>query len=548
MAMPHRGEPGGEKSARSPADPCPPWKSRHRAVVEWFSPKIRLPHAIALPRCAVRSSGTRAADRASPSGTPAASRRVERVADIPDRCATPRRRVTEHTAPDTAGRRSDATGGAAPVSPLDALWEPAAFDADAAPVFPVGFRGYDRDAVDDAVRELAERVRRATADAQNAKLRAEAMFAQQRSEHDQELEESARRHAAETAALQEHVRAAAARAAEAETRVAALSNEFATRPGDEEHDPHQQRHQFDAILRVAEEQAAVLVQNAVAQAERLLVGARDEAASLREESVAEQARLRAEAQHDADQTRLRIETEATAHAARLERESAHAAERVAQAEREALAVRTESERGAAALRSMVSRESGDLRAAAERDVREMTARVLDFEESLTRRQDEAQQEFLVLHEQAVAHAERITADAGEQVTAALEHARRIGARADDFERLARAQAQQIEADAQLRAREVLDDAREKAQRIADAITAHSVGVLRDAEDRTRDLRWQQQQLASFLTEMNELLRAVPRGARSASAPGDESESRDAGTASVGAGVDAPDDAASDLRD
>ncbi|MFX7844957.1 hypothetical protein ABTK14_22160, partial [Acinetobacter baumannii] len=57
----------------------------------------------------------------------------------------------------------------------------------------------------------------------------------------------------------------------------------------------------------------------------------------------------------------------------------------------------------------------------------------------------------------------------------------------------------------------LDDAREKAQRIADAITGHASTVLRNAEDRTRDLRWQQQQLGSFLAEMNELLRAAPRG-------------------------------------
>ncbi len=159
----------------------------------------------------------------------------------------------------------------------------------------------------------------------------------------------------------------------------------------------------------------------------------------------------------------------------------------------------------------MSRETADLRAKAERDVREMTARVLEFEESLTRRQDEAQQEFLVLHDQAVAHAERITSDASEQVAAALEHARRIAARADDYERLARAQAQRVEADAQVRAREILDASRDRAQTIADTITQHAASVLRDAEDRTRDLRWQQQQLGSFMAEMNELLRAVPRG-------------------------------------
>lgn len=393
---------------------------------------------------------------------------------------------------------------------LDALLQASENGDEGAPIFPVGFRGYDRDVVDEAVRELGERLRRAADDAHDAKMRAEAMFAQQRAEHDDELEQAARRHSEENGELQERLREAAARAAEAETRASALSGEFAARLG-EDIDPEQGRQQFDAILRVAEEQATVLVQNAVGQAERLLTSAHDEAASIREDAVAEQSRLRAEAQHDADQIRLRIETEATAHAARLEREGAHAAERVSQAEREAVAVRTEAEKGAAALRSMVSRETGDLRAKAERDVREMTARVLEFEESLTRRQDDAQQEFLVLHNQAVAHAERITSDASDQVAAALEHARRISARADDYERLARAQAQQVEADTHVRARDILDGSREKAQRIADTITTHAASVLRDAEDRTRDLRWQQQQLSSFMAEMNELLRAVPRG-------------------------------------
>ena len=164
-----------------------------------------------------------------------------------------------------------------------------------------------------------------------------------------------------------------------------------------------------------------------------------------------------------------------------------------------------------------------MRAKADRDVREMTARVLEFEESLTRRQNDAQQEFLVLHNQAVAHAERITSDASEQVEAALEHARRIASRADDHERLARAQAQQMEASARVHAREILDDAREKAQRIADAITGHASSVLRSTEDRTRDLRWQQQQLDSFLSEMDELMRAAPRGTQRSEEERDASE-------------------------
>jgi hypothetical protein len=191
---------------------------------------------------------------------------------------------------------------------------------------------------------------------------------------------------------------------------------------------------------------------------------------------------------------------------------------VSQAEQEAAAIRSEAEKGAASLRSRVARETTLARQEAEEAVRELRMRALEFEESLTRRQDDAQQEFLVLHNQAVAHAERITQDANDQVAASLEHAQRVAAKADDFDRLMRAQAAQIEADAHIRARETLDRARDKAQKIIATVTSHSQGVLRDAEDRTRQLRWQQHQLTSFMAEVRELIRPeTPFDAAAASA-------------------------------
>lgn len=135
----------------------------------------------------------------------------------------------------------------------------------------------------------------------------------------------------------------------------------------------------------------------------------------------------------------------------------------------------------------------------------------------------------MLHNQAVSHAERITKDANDQVAASLEHAQRITAKADDFDRLMRAQAQQIEADAQLRAREVLDRARDKAQRIIETVTTHSESVLRDAEDRTRQLRWQQHQLTSFMSEVRELMRldVSGEGATDAEEPAAEADAASA---------------------
>jgi len=49
-------------------------------------------------------------------------------------------------------------------------------------------------------------------------------------------------------------------------------------------------------------------------------------------------------------------------------------------------------------------------------------------------------------------------------------------------------------------------------------------VLRDAEDRTRQLRWQQQQLASFMAEVRELIR--PDGV-TGDEPADDAQTSDA---------------------
>lgn len=375
---------------------------------------------------------------------------------------------------------------------FDQLIETAPRDQQSA--FTVGFRGYDKGEVDAALAALRTQLQQAAADLAEAKAQEVNVVEAVRDE-----ERAVRE------ALQNELTAANAKASDAEQRVATLTSELVDAPHpDGEEEPSRQ--QFEAILRVAEEQANVLIQNAAVQADRLMTSAREEVTAQRAEAEADAERITAQAQRDADQVRLKMDTEYTAHEARIEREAAHAAEKVNQAAQEATAIRTEAEKGAAALRSLVMRETTQLRADAEREVREMNARVLEFEETLTRRQDDAQQEFLVLHNQAVAHAERITNDANEQVAASLEHAQRISARAEDYERLTRSQAQAIEADAQLRAREILDRARQKSQKIVDSVTGHTTTVLRDAEDRTRQLRWQQQQLTSFMAEVRELIR------------------------------------------
>lgn len=399
-------------------------------------------------------------------------------------------------------------------SPLDELL--AANGGGGTPSFTTAFRGYDKDEVDAAIADLLGRLHAQGQEHTALELRlrqADESAGASTSRLQQELDEATMRAEADAERLRAELTAANARADDAEGKVEALTQELIGASGESGGRVH-----FEEVLRVAEEQASQLIKNASVQGDRLLESAREEIQSRRADAQADAEAIRSQAQHDAQQVRLRIETELTAHQSQLEREAAHAAEKVAQAEQEAAVIRTEAEKGAAALRSLVERETTHQRTEAEDTVRELRLRTLEFEESLTRRQDDAQQEFLVLHNQAVAHAERITQDANEQVSASVEHAQRVQAKADDFDKLMRAQARQIEADSHVRSREHLDRAHTKAQKIIDTVTAHSQSILRDAEDRSRQLRWQQHQLTSFMAEVRELIRpdgVVPTGDESA---------------------------------
>jgi hypothetical protein len=391
-------------------------------------------------------------------------------------------------------------------SPLDEL---IAASSSAVPTFTTAFRGYERDEVDATIADLLGKLHTQGQERTALELRARQVEEGANDELDrlqEELDAATARRREESERLEADLAAANARADDAEGKVEALTQELLGAGAESGN-----RHHFEEVLRVAEEQASQLIKNASVQGDRLLESAREEIQSRRTEAQADADAIRAQAHHEAQQARLKIETELTAHQAQLEREAAHAAEKVVQAEQEAAVIRTEAEKGAAALRALVERETTLARTEAEEAVRVLRLRTLEFEESLTRRQDDAQQEFLVLHNQAVAHAERITQDANDQVTASIDHAQRVQAKADDFDRLMRAQAKQIEADAHIRAREHLDRATTKAQKIIDTITTNSQSVLRDAEDRSRQLRWQQHQLTSFMAEVRELIR--PEGGR-----------------------------------
>lgn len=358
--------------------------------------------------------------------------------------------------------------------------------------FDQAFRGYDREQVDTAISSLRGELDTLRGEGETAALATEA-----RVQH-----------------LSEDLDAAVSRADQAEARMLRLAQQVQTLDEDEGDDEaaegeaeegRQTRVRFAEILRVAEDQASTLVTNASTSAERILDDANAERDRIRKEAQEEAARVLQEAQHEAELARRRSETEQTAHSARLETELGSLGEKVSQADRESQVLLGEAERAAAAMRAQAQRETDDLKLDADRIVREAKARRVELDAAITRRQDDAQQEFLRLHSQAVSHAERITGDANDKVASALAHATHVAEQSEAYEQLSKAQAAQIEASAKARASSMLDEARQRSQSIVDTVTKHTKDVLRDAEDRTRSLRYQQTQLHGFMAEVQSLM-------------------------------------------
>lgn len=377
------------------------------------------------------------------------------------------------------------------------------------PAFDQAFRGYDRIQVDEALGAMRQELAELRSASEQATLATEA-----RVQH-----------------LTEDLDAAISRADQAEARMLRLAQQVQTLDDESEDDDtesgdaeegRQTRVRFAEILRVAEDQASTLVHNASTASERILDEANAERDRIRKDAQEEAARVLQEAQHEAELARRRSETEQTAHRARIETELGSLGEKVSQADREAQVLLGEAERAAAAMRAQAQRETDDLKLDADRIVREAKARRIELDAAITRRQDDAQQEFLRLHSQAVAHAERITADANDKVASALAHATHVAEQSEAYEQLSKAQAAQIEASAKARASSMLDEARQRSQAIVDTVTKHTKDVLRDAEDRTRSLRYQQTQLHGFMAEVQSLMHvadaADPRTWAAADAP------------------------------
>lgn len=350
--------------------------------------------------------------------------------------------------------------------------------------FPLVMRGYDRDVVDDTIRDLRRELIQLSA--QNAQLA-------------QELRETSNSLIAARSTLEEV----------GEPTYAGVGAKAAL------------------ILGTSEEQAKRIVLEAETEASRIRKNVSAELEEQRREAKGYYDALVAEAQRRAD----RIINGATAEfESTISEAKDKAAEIIDEAMREAGSIRGAIATEVAKLRANTRRETEMLRAKTDRDLaekkliasRDTYAAIdwsraqeligerarLDLELEATARRAEAEAEYLAKHQEAVAATQRYLDDANAQLSLAITRANAAKLEAETLEAAsrsinkkttdaARSKADSLVAAAEAEARNIVTDARERA-----------AAEVREAEDRLRRLEVERDAVSQYVANLRAVFERV----------------------------------------
>ncbi len=258
---------------------------------------------------------------------------------------------------------------------------------------------------------------------------------------------------------------------------------------------------FEQTLRVAEEQAGKMVKDAAAEATVLRENARAAGERLTRSSRLQAEKLVSEAEGKAEELRVESDRRATELFATAEAKTIQASTSTETAQRRAAGVISDAQREAADIHSALHHETEDvkmelstLRQIAEREQLRIVREI-----RITADQDE--RDRLALHEEAVAHVQRVTEESTLRVLDASNLAAQMSADAEEYLSSARHDSEAILTSARKTATGVLSRARQRAEILATRYNEHASAVLADAEQRMAWLEEQRQALEGFALEL-----------------------------------------------
>lgn len=281
------------------------------------------------------------------------------------------------------------------------------------------------------------------------------------------------------------------------------------------------------VLSTSEEMAARLLSEAHTERERLLAQAQSEIEEIRNEAKGYYDALVAEAQRRAERVmgQARVDSDDLIKTARDQ-----AALLTSEANREAGATRGATATEVAKLRANARRDTESLKARVERDLAERKllayrdntreldlARAnelvaeqarIDLELELTARRHEAENEYLAKHQEAVAATQRYLDDANQQLSLALTRVNAARLEAETLEAAARSTTKGLIDQARAKGEGIIAVAEAEARNLLSEATLKSAVRVREAEARLSQLYVEQESASIYLKNLKALVDAA----------------------------------------
>lgn len=259
--------------------------------------------------------------------------------------------------------------------------------------------------------------------------------------------------------------------------------------------------QFEQTLRLAESEAAKLVNDAT-----------KEALSVRENARAEAERLRFELEDELNAIRNKAEREAKAMITKARRESAQILEEAEDIRSKVAAERAQLDKEAAVVRSdadnYVAKARAELQADVER-IQSENARLLkrnaDIEAEIREKIDSGEKQALEIFRRVQKESEDMRELAERELKSATEEAASLIENADRTLENARREADRLAAESQAMALNMLADARGRAEGLAMRSLEITRDAIAEAEYRLANLPAQQNAIEEFLSETKSML-------------------------------------------
>jgi len=263
--------------------------------------------------------------------------------------------------------------------------------------------------------------------------------------------------------------------------------------------------QFEQTLRLAEEQAKKMIDDAGQDALRIREEAKGAADLLTRTAKDKADRIIQEAEIKLEESRFDAERKASALMQNAVAKEAEASEKIQTAEREASALKSDGERYAAEIRAQVHRETEQARALATELSQRTTQARIDLEAELKGKRDESEQEALRIYQAAVAQAQAMTEEGAKTLADSTSRAAELLSEAERVSREARDFQDETRQEANKRATDLINQSRRRAEALSRKAQGYADNAIKDARERLTKLTDEKDQVTDFLASMDKLM-------------------------------------------